>query len=284
MSVYAKMPHRFLDRLHFAEAANPTETLCCAGFEFSAWRCNAFAKHLIEWLPDYALTEQELNLHHGDAYDKLCEAAVRVYKSKKYERRGEAGEIALHAVCRDYFGTVPISPRVFYQSASNDVIKAFDMVHAKLDGPEIEIWLGESKLYADRVRAIGDAITSIRTHVEQGFLANEKLLLGPQIPRSTPRYEEVRELFRSQTSLDKLLGSAVFAIGILADSGVVQNAATTDATYKAAAGIEFSDVLRRLTKSGLCADLKIALIYIPISKKADLSAAFDQRLKGLTGS
>jgi hypothetical protein len=192
MSPYLNKPRRLLERLHFSDGDNPLETLCCAGFEFQAWRCKPFAKHLIEWLPDYALTEDELKLHHGDAYDKLCEAAVRVYKSKRYEKRGEAGEIALHAVCRDYFGTIPISPRVFYQSASNDVVKAFDMVHAKLDGPDPEIWLGEAKLYGDRARAIADAIASIQEHVAQGFLENEKLLLGPQIPKTTPRYEEVR--------------------------------------------------------------------------------------------
>jgi hypothetical protein len=36
---------------------------------------------------------------------------------------------------------------VFYKSASNDVIRAFDMVHARLPLNEpVELWLGESKL------------------------------------------------------------------------------------------------------------------------------------------
>ena len=67
----------------------------------------------IEWLPEYALPEDGLAVTHANIYVKLREAAVRVYTSEKYTKRGEAGEITLHAICRDYFDTLPISPRVF---------------------------------------------------------------------------------------------------------------------------------------------------------------------------
>jgi hypothetical protein len=55
-----------------------------------------------EWLPDYALLEDELRVNHGNMLLKLNQAAVRVYTSPEYERRGEAGEIALHVICRDF--------------------------------------------------------------------------------------------------------------------------------------------------------------------------------------
>ncbi len=147
MSVYDTKPERFLQRLH-SKDGNPAPRLYCAGFEFDTWRCQQFAFHLAEWLPDYALPEDELRMDHGNVLLKLNQAAIRVYTSAKYASRGEAGEIALHAICRDFFDTIPISPRVFYKSASNDVVKAFDLVHVRFpkDG-SIQIWLGESKLY-----------------------------------------------------------------------------------------------------------------------------------------
>jgi hypothetical protein len=149
VSVYKNKPDRFLQRLHFEDSKNPPHGVCCAGFELEVWRASPFAEHLVEWLPEYALPEEELRVHHGNIYVKLKQAAIRVYTSEKYKKRGEAGEISLHAVCRDYFGTLPISPRVFYKSSSNDVVKAFDLVHARIPeaGP-IELWLGESKLYS----------------------------------------------------------------------------------------------------------------------------------------
>jgi len=120
------------------------------------------------------------------------EAAARVYISEAYQTRGEVGEIALHVVCRDFFGTIPISPRVFYKSASNDVVKAFDMVHARFNSKgEFKIWLGESKIYEDGVSAAADAVKSIGAHIDNGFLTNEKILLGSQVPESTPNYAKV---------------------------------------------------------------------------------------------
>lgn len=254
----------------------------CAGFETEKWRCSPFAFHLAEWLPDYALFEEELLIHAGNSLAKLNQAAVRVYTSAKYAKRGEVGEIALHAVCREHFGTIPISPRVFYKSASNDVIKAFDLVHARLLPNEpVEIWFGESKLYKDRADAIADAIASIRTHLDAGFLSNEKLLLGPQIPKGTPRYDEIASLFHKNTSLDELVGSAVFVVGILGDSEAASSAKSICDEYKGNLEAELSTLAKRLSDAKFAANIRLVLIYIPLVGKEQLVEAFDKRLKGL---
>lgn len=281
MAVYDQKPERFLTRL-YANKANPHPELFCAGFELGAWRCQQFAFHLAEWLPDYALPEEELKVDHGNILTKLNQAAIRVYTSDKYKARGEAGEIALHAICRDYFGTIPISPRVFYKSATNDVIKAFDMVHVRF-GKEnkISIWLGESKIYKDGGRAVADAIKSIRQHIEAGFLSNQKMLLGPQIPKSTPRYNEIMNLFKKQESLDTLLAQAVFVVGIICESGAISTAKAHDAPYVAAATAELQVMEAKLKASGLHANLKLGLFYIPVPNKKLFVDAFDKRLKGL---
>ncbi len=282
MNVYDNKPERFLEHLHSAAVGSLSSDLLCAGFELGSWRCKPFAFHLAEWLPDYALPEEELRVNHGNILQKMNQAAIRVYTSEKYRKRGEAGEIALHAVCRDFFGTIPISPRVFYKSASNDVVKAFDMVHARLpqDAP-IEVWLGESKLWENGSDAVADAIASIRKHIEGGFLSNEKLLLGPQIPKTTPRYAEVIEIFKKQTSLDLLLKSAVFAVGILCDSPSARAARESDAGYVDGAKRELLLLSDAVSASGLVGKLRILLVYIPLAGKAEVVRAFDERLKGL---
>jgi len=280
MSVYDQKPERFLVKLSVPVGDNVD--VYCAGFEMGKWRCEQLAFHLLEWLPEYALPEDELRLHHGNVLSKLNQAAVRVYTSAKYEKRGEAGEIALHAICRDYFDTIPISPRVFYKSASNDVVKAFDMVHVRLiDGGPTEIWLGESKLYENASDAIGDAIASVTSHLDAGFLANQKLLLGPQIPKSTPRYNEVVELFKKGTSLDKLIENAVFVIGIACDSPATLKSNLSDPAYLNQIKAEAGYLTTRLSSSGLPGRVKTTLIYMPLASKEALVTAFDARLKGL---
>lgn len=190
-SHYNNIPKRLLTPIVEDLSTSPQKTSYCAGYELSAWRCNSLADHLMEWIVDYALSEDELSVHHGNLYIRLKEAAARIYTSAKYKQRGEVGEIALHAVCRDFFGTIPIAPRVFYLTASNDVVKSFDMVHVRyIEGKKPELWLGESKFYTDPKDAISAAIESISTHIDRGFLNNQKLLLGPQVSKSIPHYQE----------------------------------------------------------------------------------------------
>jgi hypothetical protein len=282
LSNYAHKPKRLLERLYFDESGNTVQTICCAGFELNAWRCIPFAEHLIEWLPEYALPEDELAVTHANMYVKLKQAAIRVYTSQKYKRRGEAGEIALHAICRDYFETLPISPRVFYKSATNDVVKAFDLVHARFPPASgVELWLGESKLYTDTKEAITEALKSVTEHLQQGFLKEQKLLLGPQIPKTVPHYDELLQLFEPQTSLDKFLQASVFVIGVLSNSGACAAATQIDDAYRAALEGEFAAIHDRLVNSGLTNSIRVLLIYVPLASKNALVDAFDAKLKGL---
>jgi Cap4 SAVED domain len=282
LTAYDHKPKRFLERLHFDDSGSSVDSICCAGFELQAWRCVPFAEHLMEWLPEYALPEDELNVTHANIYVKLKQAALRVYTSEKYKKRGEAGEITLHAVCRDYFDTLPISPRVFYKSASNDVVKAFDMVHARFpEAGGVELWLGESKLYADTKQAVTEALKSVKEHLERGFLKQQKLLIGPQIPKGTPRYQELLDLFEPQSSLDRFISASVFVIGILSTSPACGTAQKFDDAYKAALAKEFSVLRDKLSESGLTKSIRIVLLYIPLADKESFVAAFDAKLKGL---
>jgi hypothetical protein len=282
LSAYSHKPKRFFERVYFDEKGNLIDSICCAGFELQAWRCVPFAEHLIEWLPEYALPEDELDVTHANIYVKLKKAAVRVYTSEKYKKRGEAGEITLHAICRDYFNTLPISPRVFYKSASNDVVKAFDMVHAHFPPTGgVELWLGESKLYSDTQQAIAEALKSVREHIDQGFLREQKLLIGPQIPKSTPRYKELMELFEPQTSLDKFLEAGVFVIGVLSNSKACGAAQKIDDEYKQALNAEFSVLENSLINSHITKNIRVVLLYVPLADKDGFVTAFDSKLKGL---
>jgi hypothetical protein len=280
--IYDHKPERFLEKLHETNGDGLPSSALCVGYEGGVWRSEGFAFHLADWLPEYALPEEELGVNHANSLLKIHQAALRVYTSAKYEKRGEAGEIALHAICRDFFGTIPISPRVFYKSASNDVVKAFDMVHARLpEGEPIEIWFGESKLYKDGAAAIKEAISSIRTHIDAGFLSREKLLIGPQIPKTTPRYAEISALFKKQTTVDLLMKSTVFVVGVLCDSQSAIQAKERDAAYLAGCANELELLSAALKASGLNKGLKMLFLYIPLADKDSLVAAFDKRLKGL---
>lgn len=282
MNAYANLPERLLSCLYDSKSADGGQALYCAGFELQQWRCDALANHIMEWIADYALVEDELSVSHANMYVRLQQAAVRIYTSEKYKRRGEFGEITLHAICRDFFGTIPFAPRVHYLTASNDVVKSFDMVHVRyLDEGTFELWLGEAKFYKDSDEAISSAIESVNAHIDAGFLKGEKLLLGPQISRNIPHYEEIRALFSQNTPIDKLFETAVFPICIACDSDAVAKHKAHDDEYVDAAQKELMKLEVKLKNSGLREKIRVLLIYVPLGSKEELAEAFDKRLKGL---
>jgi hypothetical protein len=280
---YDVKPKRMLTQLSFDTSGNPGYGSYCAGFELQAWRCDAFAEHLMDWIADYALKEDELRVNHANMYVRLKEAAVRVYTSENYEKRGEVGEIILHAICRDYFGTIPFAPRVFYLTASNDVVKSFDMVHVRfLPEKKFELWLGEAKFYEDGEAAIMAAIASVKAHIDKGFLDNQKLLLGPQISNSIPLYQEIRDLFSVQTSLDALFKAAVFPVCIACDSETTATANGFCESYTESIMEELVSLAKKIVASNLNQRITIILIYVPLGSKVKLADAFDARLKKIS--
>ena len=282
MTAYTNVPDRLLTCLYDSNSDSQSQALYCAGFDLQEWRCNAFADHIMEWLADYALVEDELKVSHTNMYVRLREAAARIYTSDKYQKRGELGEIVLHAICRDFFETIPLAPRVFYLTASNDVVKSFDIAHVRyLNGGAFELWLGEAKFFQDAGEAMTSAIESVKAHIDAGFLKNEKLLLGPQISKSIPNYDGIRALFSPNAPIDKLFQTAAFPILIAADSKAVANGTSQDAPYIASARAELTKLETKLKASGLREKIRILLIYLPVKSKDDLAVAFDKRWKGL---
>jgi len=80
----------------------------CAGYELGRWRNDHFAAHLMNWLPDFALKHSEVEaIGAHNAVEVVARAARSIYKSEKYQKRGELGEIMLHAIVRQTFSTVP---------------------------------------------------------------------------------------------------------------------------------------------------------------------------------
>jgi hypothetical protein len=282
VSKYAEKPSRLLTQLSLDFSNSPSLGSYCAGFELEAWRCEALADHLMEWIADYALSEEELHVNHTNMYVRIKEAAARIYKSENYEQRGEIGEIALHAICRDYFDTIPFAPRVFYLTSSNDVVKSFDLVHVRyITDDKFELWLGEAKFYQDGLAGIKAAIASVEAHIQQGFLKNEKLLLGPQISKTVPKYQEIRNLLSVQSSLDDLFKNAVFPICIACDSVAVADAKCFTDSYVKAVSEELGALSDKVVSSGLLQKIRILLIYLPLGSKQALAKAFDTRLKGV---
>ena len=83
-----------------------------------------------------------------------------VFGTRSAGQGGVPGEILLHIVCRQVFGSDTVVNKVFFKTGVNDEVKGFDAVHI-VDTPDgLELWLGEAKFYTSRNDAIRDALAS----------------------------------------------------------------------------------------------------------------------------
>lgn len=284
-------PESFLS-LVISDAGDVGDNLTlCAGFERGDWRRDQFASHVMEWLPEFALSHAELReMGHHNAIRLTKKAAKIVYQTEKYGLRGEFGEIFLHIAIRQVYKTVPAVSKIYYKSSVNETVKGFDAVHVVKNGDDLELWIGETKFYNEITRAIRDVCKEIVDHLETDYLRSEFILIQNKIDDSWSEAQELKTLLDENTSLDKVFKRACIPVLLTYDSDVVKAASESNEHYVKDLKVEvesaFTSLRSKLAaayKERFSQDLPVTLhvILIPLKEKVSLIAAMDQRLKAL---
>lgn len=274
------MPDPFLTvRVHELSVA-PTLTGVCAGYEQGEWRASRLAAHLIGWLPDFALNHSEREgLGAPNAVELIARAAETVYTSDKYQRRGEPGELILHAVLCQVFGTLPAISKIFFKDSANDTVKGFDAVHVVSNGDDLELWLGEVKFYADISRAIADVVEELGDHMERKFLRSEFAAITRKIDPTWPHADRLAKLLDDNTSLDDIFTRACIPVLLTYESDTIRAHDRVSQAFEAAFQSEALGHYWTFASKALPKEIAIHLILLPLHEKAVLMAEFDRRLK-----
>lgn len=275
-----KKPAPFLKvRVHDL-GASPSITGLCVGYERDDWRASQFARHIIEWLPEFALKHAELtDMNSGNAVQLIRDAAKRVYESRKFEKRGEFGELFLHAAIREVFDSHPAISKIYYKSARNDTVKGFDAVHVVGPPGALELWLGEAKFYDDIKAAIRDVVAELGAHTQTDYLRDEFLLIKGKIDPTWPHASALEELLAENKSLDEVFSRACIAVLLTYDSECLSNHTKCDAAYEAAFEAEIRKYHSLFAAKGLPKDVTIHLILLPLNTKNRLLAELDSKLR-----
>ena len=196
----SSQPTPFLEcRIHRL-SPNPGFSGICAGYESEDWRAQQLARHLVEWLPEFALTYSELQrLGPQNAVNMVAQAAMSVYESTNLTRRGELGELLLHVMLRQVFNTLPAISKYFYKDNRNDTVKGFDNVHVVVDGQELQLWLGEVKFYTDIGAAIRDVIPELIAHTTRDYLRAEFTAITNKIDPAWPHADRLKTTHGTET-------------------------------------------------------------------------------------
>lgn len=254
----------------------------CAGYELGEWRCEAFADHIMEWLPDFCLNWRELReLGAHNSVALLRKAARRVYTSDKFKKRGEFGEILLHACLRHLFKTVPAISKIYYKDSNNDTVKGFDAVHVVANEEErrLELWIGEVKFYNDIKNAIRDVVEELNEHTQRDYLRDEFLAITNKLDADWPWYEQLSRLLDPKTSLDTIFDAACIPVLLTYDSTTTFQHANLDEAYRATIESEFKAQHQAFAGKDLPKRIRIHLILVPLNTKDLLIKQLDSKLK-----
>ena len=257
----------------------PTLTALCAGYERGAWRSKALADHMMEWLPEFALNYTERQAFgHATAVRLLHRAAQRVYRTKKFEQRGEFGELLLHIVARQVFKTLPAISKIYYKDADNDTVKGFDAVHVLATAEALELWLGEVKFYQDIAGAIRDVVKELSEHTEHGYMRREAAAITNKIDDDWPHADRLAKLLDPNTSLDDVFEAMVVPVLLTYNSDAINSHERVSDDFHKAFEAEVKKHHRTFSRKKL-PDVRIHFFLVPLKDKRELQQHLDAGLR-----
>ena len=275
-------PDGFLELCVHDLSSSPGKTGASVGYEQKVWRCEQFADHILEWLPEFALSPIEsASLQTNNAVAFIRKAARSIYSTDKYRHRGEFGEILLHIMMRQAFHTIPAISKIYYKDSSNDTVKGFDAVHVLNSDhtSELELWLGEAKFYQDITAAIRDVAVELKTHTESNYLRQEFAVIGNKIDDDWPGSQALRDLIHRNRSLDEVFARMCIPVLLTYNSPVVNQHDFVNDSYIAAFIEEINHNYDLFRTADLPNSLRLHLFLLPLKQKSELVEALHRKLK-----
>lgn len=252
----------------------------CAGFEGLKWRKEQLVDHLFEYASEFALNYSEyIDLNGENAIAKIRQVAANIYKSKKFESRGEFGELLLHAIIRETYNTIPAISKIYYKDGPNETVKGFDAVHVIDLGETLELWLGEVKFYQDISSAMYSVIEELKQHIEVRYIKSEFIAITNKIDSKWSHSDKLKALLNPNTSLDDVFENTCIPVLLTYDSKIL-------AKYNKSCKEYIDEITQELIQyhDKFCNDLgkfpvTVHLFLLPLNTKKELIECIDKKLR-----
>ena len=252
----------------------------CAGFENRLWRKEQLVNFLFEYLPEFALTHTEFHSLNGEnAVAKIRQVVGNIYQTKKFENRGEFGELLLHAIIRETYHTIPAISKIYYKDGPNDTVKGFDAVHVVDTSNTLELWLGEVKFYNNISSAISDVVDELRLHIGVRYVRDEFVAITNKIDNAWPHADKLKALLNPNTSLDDVFSNTCIPVLLTYDSAVLAKHNQKCQEYIDEISDEFTKFHKRFCDRLGDFPLTIHLFLMPLNTKKELMKSLENKLK-----
>lgn len=120
------------------------------GFEDEKWKYEDFQDYIWNNLQETALSAKERQALYYSPQTLLKKSArnLKIVQKADQEKGGEIAEILLYGIMKDYYGALPVVPKIYYKQNSQDPAKGADSVHIVIESQKsFSLWLGEEKFF-----------------------------------------------------------------------------------------------------------------------------------------
>ena len=248
------------------------------GFEQGEFRLEPMAKQIIDAIPDFVYGVNEPKLNIINAVEKLREAAETIYRTDKYQKRGEFGDVILHILLRDFFNTQPLISKIYFKDGPNEIVKGFDGVHVRNNNSKREIYLGEAKIYEEQGVALNSLIQDLDNHFSSDYLKREFLFISRKVPINYSERQSWLQFLSTKRRLEDIFNSMVAVMVCTYESSVYSNHEDETDLFIKDFETEIKKLGKNFTEKTKNKSFKIILLLIPIKKKRDLIESLNTKL------
>lgn len=184
-------------------------------FENGKWRYKYFKKFIMDNICFTALSKKERDKLPQESYSMIEEACSNIRLSRSSSDPGKGSEIAeilLYGIMQQYYGALPVIPKIFYKQNPNDYAKGSDGVHIVINDGNFSLWFGEAKFYKNLsdvnlrtiAKSVYNSLNTNKIRKENAIATDLNDLKELLIPYGKNLQEEIFEILDKKTSVDKI--------------------------------------------------------------------------------
>ena len=283
---YKKHPDPFLVEFH----TNAKESLLhsFSGFDvrysLRKWRHENYAKHLVEWLPEFSLKASEIVNILAHNAETILARSISTFSDSELPRDRLIAELILHSILRSRQHSEPVACKVFYKSAGK--LSEFGNAHiVQMPDQDDQLWLGLARMIkADDMDTTLEQIREIldETISETVLSAEREIIISLREPlHHQPKADSFNQALHRNSPIDDMLNILCFPILLTYDSAALSSGWFVNYVDNLKKEIEthFSAFTTELSEN--IKQVKVLIFLVPMESIELLTKAFNARCEKL---
>ncbi|EJV4896598.1 DUF4297 domain-containing protein [Escherichia coli] len=283
---YKKHPDPFLVEFH----TNTKESLLhsFSGFDvrysLRKWRHENYAKHLVEWLPEFSLKASEIVNILAHNAETILARSISTFSDSELPRDRLIAELILHSILRSRQHSEPVACKVFYKSAGK--LSEFGNAHiVQMPDQDDQLWLGLARMIkADDMDTTLEQIREIldETISETVLSAEREIIISLREPlHHQPKADSFNQALHRNSPIDDMLNILCFPILLTYDSAALSSGWLVNYVDNLKKEIEthFSAFTSELSEN--IKQVKVLIFLVPMESIELLTKAFNARCEKL---